>query len=178
MRKVRCDRLYWCVRLFNDSGYCLSQGFVKRKTISSTACQLYSRSSPVMAKKWNKSVTTQHAHGFAKPQSLKGSFLRREDVVSGSRSRDGKFKREEEDVDSDPETEDEDELGRKSRRKLKSQKSGKGTLRPSRYTFREDGVKGEEDNLWERRRSEVNVKGKLNWYARQMLRLTQEDKVQ
>lgn len=187
MRKLRCERLHWFLRRFSESGRSLTQGYVTRNTFSTSTCHLYSKSLPVMAKRRSETGTTQ---GFAKSQSLSHSFSR--DVIgSKSRSKDSKYKREEKDLDSDPETESEDEKdmddkSSKSKKKtskgwkfmkLKSQKSGNLTLRPSRYLFKDFRLGEEEENRWERRYGLEDRKRKMNWYARQMLRLTREDKV-
>ena len=175
--RLRYHKLYQFVRLCNESGYSLSQVYPQRRSLSHTVCQMYSTSSPVKAKKWNQTGTKQHAHGFDKTQSPPRTHHLRDDLTSGSHSKDDKVSKEEEDPESDPETEDEEEPKRFSYRKLKSQKSGKGYLRPSRYMFREVEATGEEENLWERKNADINRKGKVNWYARQMLRLSQENKV-
>lgn len=177
MSKLRYHKLYQFVRLCNESGYSLSHVHPQRRSLSHTFCQMYSTSSPVKAKKWNQTGTNQHAHGFDKMQSPPRPHHLRDDLTSGSHSKDDKVSKEEEDPESDPETEDEEEPKRFSYRKLKSQKSGKGYLRPSRYMFREVEATGEEENLWERKNADINRKGKVNWYARQMLRLSQENKV-
>ena len=176
MSRLRYHKLYQFVRLCNESGYSLSHVYPQRKSLSHTLCQMYSTSSPVKAKKWNQTGTKQHAHGFDKTQSPPRPHHLRDDLTSGSHSKDDKVSKEEEDPESDPETEDEEEPKRFSYRKLKSQKSGKGYLRPSRYMFREVEATGEEENLWERKNADINRKGKVNWYARQMLRLSQENK--
>ena len=177
MSKLRYHKLYQFVRLCNESGYSLSHVYPQRRSLSHTVCQMYSTSSPVKAKKWNQTGTKQHAHGFDKTQSPPRPHHLRDDLTSGSHSKDDKVSKEEEDPESDPETEDEEEPKRFSYRKLKSQKSGKGYLRPSRYMFREVEATGEEENLWERKNADINRKGKVNWYARQMLRLSHENKV-
>ena len=177
MSRLRYHKLYQFVRLCNESGYSLSHVYPQRRSLSHTVCQMYSTSSPVKAKKWNQTGTKQHAHGFDKTQSPPRPHHLRDDLTSGSHSKDDKVSKEEEDPESDPETEDEEEPKRFSYRKLKSQKSGKGYLRPSRYMFREVEATGEEENLWERKNADINRKGKVNWYARQMLRLSQENKV-
>lgn len=177
MSRLRYHKLYQFVRLCNESGYSLSFVYPQRRSLSHTVCQMYSTSSPVKAKKWNQTGTKQHAHGFDKTQSPPRPHHLRDDLTSGSHSKDDKVSKEEEDPESDPETEDEEEPKRFSYRKLKSQKSGKGYLRPSRYMFREVEATGEEENLWERKNADINRKGKVNWYARQMLRLSQENKV-
>lgn len=176
MSRLRYHKLYQFVRLCNESGYSLSHVYPQRRSLSHTLCQMYSTSSPVKAKKWNQTGTKQHAHGFDKTQSPPRPHHLRDDLTSGSHSKDDKVSKEEEDPESDPETEDEEEPKRFSYRKLKSQKSGKGYLRPSRYMFREVEATGEEENLWERKNADINRKGKVNWYARQMLRLSQENK--
>ena len=177
MSRLRYHKLYQFVRLCNESGYSLSHVYPQRRSLSHTVCQMYSTSSPVKAKKWNQTGTKQHAHGFDKTQSPPRPHHLRDDLTSGSHSKDDKVSKEEEDPESDPETEDEEEPKRFSYRKLKSQKSGKGYLRPSRYMFREVEATGEEENLWERKNADINRKGKVNWYARQMLRLSHENKV-
>ena len=177
MSRLRYHKLYQFVRLCNESGYSLSHVYPQRRPLSHTVCQMYSTSSPVKAKKWNQTGTKQHAHGFDKTRSPPRPHHLRDDLTSGSHSKDDKVSKEEEDPESDPETEDEEEPKRFSYRKLKSQKSGKGYLRPSRYMFREVEATGEEENLWERKNADINRKGKVNWYARQMLRLSQENKV-
>lgn len=177
MSRLRYHKLYQFVRLCNESGYSLSHVYPQRRPLSHTVCQMYSTSSPVKAKKWNQTGTKQHAHGFDKTQSPPRPHHLRDDLTSGSHSKDDKVSKEEEDPESDPETEDEEEPKRFPYRKLKSQKSGKGYLRPSRYMFREVEATGEEENLWERKNADINRKGKVNWYARQMLRLSQENKV-
>ena len=177
MSRLRYHKLYQFVRLCNESGYSLSHVYPQRRSLSHTVCQMYSTSSPVKAKKWNQTGTKQHAHGFDKTQSPPRPHHLRDDLTSGSHSEDDKVSKEEEDPESDPETEDEEEPKRFSYRKLKSQKSGKGYLRPSRYMFREVEATGEEENLWERKNADINRKGKVNWYARQMLRLSHENKV-
>ena len=177
MSRLRYHKLYQFVRLCNESGYSLSHVYPQRRSLSHTVCQMYSTSSPVKAKKWNQTGTKQHAHGFDKTRSPSRPHHLRNDLTSGSHSKDDKVSKEEEDPESDPETEDEEEPKRFSYRKLKSQKSGKGYLRPSRYMFREVEATGEEENLWERKNADINRKGKVNWYARQMLRLSQENKV-
>lgn len=177
MSRLRYHKLYQFVRLCNESGYSLSFVYPQRRSLSHTVCQMYSTSSPVKAKKWNQTGTKQHAHGFDKTRSPPRPHHLRDDLTSGSHSKDDKVSKEEEDPESDPETEDEEEPKRFSYRKLKSQKSGKGYLRPSRYMFREVEATGEEENLWERKNADINRKGKVNWYARQMLRLSQENKV-
>ena len=177
MSRLRYHKLYQFVRLCNESGYSLSFVYPQRRSLSHTVCQMYSTSSPVKAKKWNQTGTKQHAHGFDKTQSPPRPHHLRDDLTSGSHSKDDKVSKEEEDPESDPETEDEEEPKRFSYRKLKSQKSGKGYLRPSRYMFREVEATGEEENLWERKNADINRKGKVNWCARQMLRLSQENKV-
>lgn len=177
MSRLRYHKLYQFVRLCNESGYSLSHVYPQRRSLSHTVCQMYSTSSPVKAKKWNQTGTKQHAHGFDKTRSPPRPHHLRDDLTSGSHSKDDKVSKEEEDPESDPETEDEEEPKRFSYRKLKSQKSGKGYLRPSRYMFREVEATGEEENLWERKNADINRKGKVNWYARQMLRLSQENKV-
>lgn len=176
MSRLRYHKLYQFVRLCNESGYSLSHVYPQRRSLSHTVCQMYSTSSPVKAKKWNQTGTKQHAHGFDKTRSPPRPHHLRDDLTSGSHSKDDKVSKEEEDPESDPETEDEEEPKRFSYRKLKSQKSGKGYLRPSRYMFREVEATGEEENLWERKNADINRKGKVNWYARQMLRLSQENK--
>lgn len=176
MSRLRYHKLYQFVRLCNESGYSLSHVYPQRKSLSHTLCQMYSTSSPVKAKKWNQTGTKQHAHGFDKTRSPPRPHHLRDDLTSGSHSKDDKVSKEKEDPESDPETEDEEEPKRFSYRKLKSQKSGKGYLRPSRYMFREVEATGEEENLWERKNADINRKGKVNWYARQMLRLSQENK--
>ena len=176
MSRLRYHKLYQFVRLCNESGYSLSHVYPQRRSLSHTLCQMYSTSSPVKAKKWNQTGTKQHAHGFDKTQSPPRPHHLRDDLTSGSHSKDDKVSKEEEDPESDPETEDEEEPKIFSYRKLKSQKSGKGYLRPSRYMFREVEATGEEENLWERKNADINRKGKVNWYARQMLRLSQENK--
>ena len=176
MSRLRYHKLYQFVRLCNESGYSLSHVYPQRRSLSHTVCQMYSTSSPVKAKKWNQTGTKQHAHGFDKTQSPPRPHHLRDDLTSGSHSKDDKVSKEKEDPESDPETEDEEEPKRFSYRKLKSQKSGKGYLRPSRYMFREVEATGEEENLWERKNADINRKGKVNWYARQMLRLSQENK--
>ena len=177
MSRLRYHKLYQFVRLCNESGYSLSHVYPQRRSLSHTVCQMYSTSSPVKAKKWNQTGTKQHAHGFDKTRSPPRPHHLRDDLTSGSHSKDDKVSKEEEDPESDPETEDEEEPKRFSYRKLKSQKSGKGYLRPSRYMFREVEATGEEENLWERKNADINRKGKVNWYARQMLRLSHENKV-
>lgn len=177
MSRLRYHKLYQFVRLCNESGYSLSFVYPQRRSLSHTVCQMYSTSSPVKAKKWNQTGTKQHAHGFDKTRSPPRPHHLRDDLTSGSHSKDDKVSKEEEDPESDPETEDEEEPKRFPYRKLKSQKSGKGYLRPSRYMFREVEATGEEENLWERKNADINRKGKVNWYARQMLRLSQENKV-
>ena len=177
MSRLRYHKLYQFVRLCNESGYSLSHVYPQRRSLSHTVCQMYSTSSPFKAKKWNQIGTKQHAHGFDKTQSPPRPHHLRDDLTSGSHSEDDKVSKEEEDPESDPETEDEEEPKRFSYRKLKSQKSGKGYLRPSRYMFREVEATGEEENLWERKNADINRKGKVNWYARQMLRLSHENKV-
>ena len=177
MSRLRYHKLYQFVRLCNESGYSLSHVYPQRRSLSHTLCQMYSTSSPVKAKKWNQTGTKQHAHGFDKTQSPPRPHHLRDDLTSGSHSKDDKVSKEEEDPESDPETEDEEEPKIFSYRKLKSQKSGKGYLRPSRYMFREVEATGEEENLWERKNADINRKGKVNWYARQMLRLSHENKV-
>ena len=177
MSRLRYHKLYQFVRLCNESGYSLSHVYPQRRSLSHTVCQMYSTSSPVKAKKWNQTGTKQHAHGFDQTRSPPRPHHLRDDLTSGSHSKDDKVSKEEEDPESDPETEDEEEPKRFSYRKLKSQKSGKGYLRPSRYMFREVEATGEEENLWERKNADINRKGKVNWYARQMLRLSQENKV-
>ena len=177
MSRLRYHKLYQFVRLCNESGYSLSHVYPQRRSLSHTVCQMYSTSSPVKAKKWNQTGTKQHAHGFDKTRSPPRPHHLRDDLTSGSHSKDDKVSKEEEDPESDPETEDEEEPKRFPYRKLKSQKSGKGYLRPSRYMFREVEATGEEENLWERKNADINRKGKVNWYARQMLRLSQENKV-
>ena len=176
MSRLRYHKLYQFVRLCNESGYSLSHVYPQRRSLSHTLCQMYSTSSPVKAKKWNQTGTKQHAHGFDKTQSPPRPHHLRDDLTSRSHSKDDKVSKEEGDPESDPETEDEEEPKRFSYRKLKSQKSGKGYLRPSRYMFREVEATGEEENLWERKNADINRKGKVNWYARQMLRLSQENK--
>ena len=177
MSRLRYHKLYQFVRLCNESGYSLSHVYPQRRSLSHTLCQMYSTSSPVKAKKWNQTGTKQHAHGFDKTQSPPRPHHLRDDLTSRSHSKDDKVSKEEGDPESDPETEDEEEPKRFSYRKLKSQKSGKGYLRPSRYMFREVEATGEEENLWERKNADINRKGKVNWYARQMLRLSHENKV-
>ena len=177
MSRLRYHKLYQFVRLCNESGYSLSHVYPQRRSLSHTVCQMYSTSSPVKAKKWNQTGTKQHAHGFDKTQSPPRPHHLRDDLTSRSHSKDDKVSKEEGDPESDPETEDEEEPKRFSYRKLKSQKSGKGYLRPSRYMFREVEATGEEENLWERKNADINRKGKVNWYARQMLRLSHENKV-
>ena len=177
MSRLRYHKLYQFVRLCNESGYSLPHVYPQRRSLSHTVCQMYSTSSPFKAKKWNQIGTKQHAHGFDKTQSPPRPHHLRDDLTSGSHSKDDKVSKEEEDPESDLETEDEEEPKRFSYRKLKSQKSGKGYLRPSRYMFREVEATGEEENLWERKNADINRKGKVNWYARQMLRLSQENKV-
>lgn len=176
MSRLRYHKLYQFVRLCNESGYSLSHVYPQRRSLSHTVCQMYSTSSPVKAKKWNQTGTKQHAHGFDKTRSPPRPHHLRDDLTSGSHSKDDEVSKEKEDPESDPETEDEEEPKRFSYRKLKSQKSGKGYLRPSRYMFREVEATGEEENLWERKNADINRKGKVNWYARQMLRLSQENK--
>ena len=177
MSRLRYHKLYQFVRLCNESGYSLPHVYPQRRSLSHTVCQMYSTSSPFKAKKWNQIGTKQHAHGFDKTQSPPRPHHLRDDLTSRSHSKDDKVSKEEEDPESDPETEDEEEPKRFSYRKLKSQKSGKGYLRPSRYMFREVEATGEEENLWERKNADINRKGKVNWYARQMLRLSHENKV-
>ena len=177
MSRLRYHKLYQFVRLCNESGYSLSHVYPQRRSLSHTVCQMYSTSSPFKAKKWNQIGTKQHAHGFDKTQSPPRPHHLRDDLTSRSHSKDDKVSKEEGDPESDPETEDEEEPKRFSYRKLKSQKSGKGYLRPSRYMFREVEATGEEENLWERKNADINRKGKVNWYARQMLRLSHENKV-
>lgn len=177
MSRLRYHKLYQFVRLCNESGYSLPHVYPQRRSLSHTVCQMYSTSSPFKAKKWNQIGTKQHAHGFDKTQSPPRPHHLRDDLTSRSHSKDDKVSKEEGDPESDPETEDEEEPKRFSYRKLKSQKSGKGYLRPSRYMFREVEATGEEENLWERKNADINRKGKVNWYARQMLRLSHENKV-
>lgn len=146
-----------------------------------------------MAKRRSETGTKQglEAQGFANAQSLSHSFSR-DTIGSKSRSKNSKYKREEKDLDSDPETESEDEeeyMDDKSPKskmktgkggkflKWKSQKSGNITLRPSRYLFKDFRPEEEEGNRWERRYGLEDRKRKMNWYARQMLRLTRDDKV-
>ena len=176
MSRLRYHKLYQFVRLCNESGYSLSHVYPQRRSLSHTVCQMYSTSSPFKAKKCYQIGTKQHAHGFDKTQSPPRPHHLRDDLTSRSHSKDDKVSKEEGDPESDPETEDEEEPKRFSYRKLKSQKSGKGYLRPSRYMFREVEATGEEENLWERKNADINRKGKVNWYARQMLRLSQENK--
>lgn len=185
LRKVRYDCFF---RHFNDSGRYLRQGFVTRNTLSTSAFHLYSKSLPLVTKKGNESGTTP---GFTKPRSLPPSF-RRDGVGPKSHSNDSTYRRGEKELDSDPETESEDEedlsdksskskkesrKGGKSR-KWKSQKSAENiTLRPSKYLFKDFLPGQEEEKRWERRYASEDRKGKVNWYARQMLRLTREGKV-
>ena len=182
LRKVRYDCLF---RFLNDFGRCLWQGLVTRKTLSTSAFYSYSKSLPLMAKKWNDSGPT---HGFPKPRPVAHSF--RGDVVgSKSHPKNRRYRREEIELDSDAETESEDEedlsgkswkskKGSGKSRKLKSQKSaGNITLSPSRYLFKDFLPGHGEVKRWERRYASEHRKGKVNWYARQMLRLTQEGKV-
>ena len=138
-----------------------------------------------MAKTWNESGPT---HGFFKPRPL-GHSVREDRVGSKSHSKDRRYRREETELDSDTETESEDEedlsgkswkskKGSRKSRKLKSQKSaGNVTLSPSRYLFKDFLPGHGEVKRWERRYASEHRKGKVNWYARQMLRLTQEGKV-
>ena len=184
MRNVRYERLHWFLRRFIESGRSTSLGFVRRNTFYTCTYHLHSKSLPLMAKRRSET------EGFAKPQSFSHSFSR--DVRdSKSRSKNRTYKREERDSDSDAETESEDEedmdskslnANKKSGKggkftKLKSQKTGKITLHPSRYLFKDFRLGVEEENRWERRYGLEDRKRKLNWYARQMLRLTREDKV-
>ena len=182
LRKVRYDGLF---RYLNDFGRCLWQELVTRKTLSNSAFYSYSKSVPLMAKKWNDSGPTD---GFPKPRLLAHSF-RRSVVGSKSHSKNSRYRREEIELDSDAETESEDEedlsgtswkskKGSGKSRKLKSQKSaGNITLSPSRYLFKDFLPGHGEVKRWERRYASEHRKGKVNWYARQMLRLTQEGKV-
>lgn len=58
-----------------------------------------------------------------------------------------------------------------------SQKSGiRKSLRPSKYLFR-DRRGWNEEKHWERRETPEDIKSKVSWYARQMMRLTEEDKM-
>ena len=176
MRKVRYQRIHWLFRRFNETGRSLSHVYVTRNTFCTSKSHLYSKSLPMSKKGWSESGKTR---GFAKPQSLSHSFNR--DVMSSkSRAKNRKYTKEEEEPDTDAETEDEGDMESetlKSNRKFKSQKSGKIILRPSRYSFKHVRLSEEEENRWERRHGTEDKKGKTNWYARQMLRLTQEDKV-
>ena len=173
-------------RHFNDSGRCLWQGFIARNTLSTSAFHSYSKSLPLVAKKWNESRPTHE--GFPKPRPPAHSF-RGDKGGSKSHSKDSRYRREDTELDSDAETESEDEedLSGKSRkskkgsgksRRLKSQKSvGNVVLSPSRYLFKDFLPGHGEVKRWERRYASEHRKGKVNWFARQMLRLTQESKV-
>ena len=189
LRKVRYD---WFFRHFNDSGRWLWHGFVTRNTLVTSAFHSYSKSLPIMARKWSESGPTVHVtHGFPNRRppdhSFRGNGVGSKSIAKGSR-----YRREEQELDSDAETDSEDEEGLsdkswKSKKgpgkrgkswKLKSQKSaGNVTLRPSKYLFKYLQPEQEEENRWERRKALEDRKGKVNWYARQMLRLTQEGKV-
>jgi len=134
-----------------------------------------------LAKKWNESRPT-HEEGFPKP-SFRGNR-----VGSKSHSKD-RYRREDVELDSDAETESEDEedlrdkswkskKGSGKSKKFKSQKSVENaTLSPSRYLFKDFLPGHGKVKRWERRYASEHRKGKVNWYARQMLRLTQEGKV-
>ena len=136
-----------------------------------------------MAKKWEPTGRTDH--DFARPRTSG-----RDDVKTKSRSNNINYSSEEGDYESDSESEDEEDLSRKSG-KLKqktgkagifknprlSQKSGNTkSLRPSKYLFRDRGGWNEEKQ-WEGREIPEDSKGKAGWYARQLSRLTYEDKV-
>ncbi|KAL9957362.1 hypothetical protein ACROYT_G038992 [Oculina patagonica] len=194
IRKLRYERLHWFLHRVSESGRSLTQGYVTKNTFSTSTCHFYSKSLPVMAKRRSETGTKQglEAQGFANAQSLSHSFSR-DTIGSKSRSKNSKYKREEKDLDSDPETESEDEeeyMDDKSPKskmktgkggkflKWKSQKSGNITLRPSRYLFKDFRPEEEEGNRWERRYGLEDRKRKMNWYARQMLRLTRDDKVE
>lgn len=185
LRKVRYD---WFFRHFNDSGRWLWHGFVTRNTLVTSAFHSYSKSLPLMARKWSESGPS---HGFPNRRPLDHSF-RGNGVGSKSYAKGSRYRREEQKLDSDAETDSEDEEGSSDKSwksekgpgkrgnswKLKSQKSaGNVTLRPSKYLFKYLQPEQEEENRWERRKALEDRKGKVNWYARQMLRLTQEGKV-
>ena len=182
LRKLRYDCFY---RYLNQFGRYLWQGLVTRSTLTTSTFYSYSKSLSLTAKKWNDSGQT---HGFPKPRPPAHSF-RGDAIGSKVHSKNSRYRREETELDSDAETEsdDEEDLSGKSwkskkgsgkSRKLKSQKSaGNITLSPSRYLFKDFLPGHGEVKRWERRYASEHRKGKANWYARQMLRLTQEGKV-
>ena len=144
-RKVRYDCFF---RHFNDSGRCLWHEFVTRNTLSTSAFHSYSKSLPLMAKKWNESRPT---HAFPKPRPLAHSF-RGNVLGSKSHAKDSRYRREEAELDSDAETDSEDEEGLsgkswKSKKrgkswKLKSQKSAGNVTFNRRRRKKIDGKEG------------------------------------
>ena len=113
--------------------------------------------------------------------------LSRDDITGRSLLPSSKFSKHGDEHESDSDSEDEEnrdhrfknktgQLVSLSKPKL-SQKSGiRKSLRPSKYLFRERRGWNEEKH-WERRETPEDVKSKVSWYARQIMRLTEEDKV-
>ena len=175
MTTFRCERLFWFLRLFNESAHSLSQVITTTSKFSTSTCNLYCKTLPLLAKKWNVVETT---HDFAKPAKT----LSRDDLPTRSQSKNIYFNRDEEDFDS--ESEEEEEIVESKSHKLKKgakwqlrQKSSKTTiLRPSKYLFR-DRKDWNKEQQWEGREIPEDFKRKAGWYARQMSRFSHEGEV-
>ena len=161
----------------------MSHVFATRSNFSTAARNLYSKTLPVLGKKWDTVGSTPR--DFAKPQAFT-----RDDLKASSRTENRNFIRDKEDSESDSESEDEESVNSKSHKlEQKSdkaaqfarskliQKSGTATtLRPSKYLFKDRGGWHEEQQ-WVGREIPEDSKSKAGWYARQMTRLIRGDKV-
>ena len=150
------------------------QRFVIRHKFSTTSCDY--RRTYLLARKLDSVRSADQSRS-----------LSRDDLIGRSLLPSSKISRHGDEHESDSDSEDEEnrdhrfkkktgQLASLSKPKL-SQKSGiRKSLRPSKYLFR-DGRGWNEEKHWERRETPEDIKSKVSWYARQMMRLTEEDKV-
>lgn len=113
--------------------------------------------------------------------------LSRDDLIGRSGLPSSKISKHGDEYESDSDSEDEENRDHRFKRKTGqlaslsnpklSQKSGiRKSLRPSKYLFK-DRRGWNEEKHWERRETPEDIKSKVSWYARQIMRLTEEDKV-
>lgn len=168
------ERLYPFIWLLNGCGTHLLQRFVIRHKISTRSCDY--RRTFLLARQLDSVRSADQSRS-----------LSRDDITGRSLLPSSKFSKHGDEHESDSDSEDEEnrdhrfknktgQLVSLSKPKL-SQKSGiRKSLRPSKYFFRERRGWNEEKH-WERRETPEDVKSKVSWYARQIMRLTEEDKV-
>ena len=122
---------------------------------------------------------------FANPRSKRVGHRAR--ALESDEKRPGSNLETDEYEESDLESDDEEEFNeakfktkatnsRMAKQWTKGQKTSYKTVRPSKYLFR-DVRDEDEERQWRRREAAVDVKSKVSWYARQMVRLSRENQV-